>query len=371
MSEQQPLPDLDDPRLYEETDPQGARQRLFDLAGQCQAAWDLAMAWRPPALPLPPRAVVIVGMGGSAIGGDLLRALAAPLATVPLLLHRDYGLPAYVGPPTPVFASSYSGDTEETLSAAMAAHRRGAPVIAVTTGGRLARLAGEQGWSILPFSYPAQPREALGYSLMLLLGALVRLELLPDPTPEVRPAVAALRSLAAELAPDRPRVGNPAKELAGWLYGHLALLCGSGLMAPVARRWKCQINEASKAWACAEELPEMDHNAITGTAHPPAFANRVRALFLASKEEHPRNAHRREITRQVLEEAGVAGRTLLVRGGSPLVSLLSGVLWGDAVAYYLAMLYRADPTPIAAITALKEALGQVPEGQGQAEVSGV
>jgi glucose/mannose-6-phosphate isomerase len=358
VARQQALPDLDSPTVFQQTDPSGACQRLFDLAGQCHAAWEIAMAWLPPALSFPPRQVLVAGMGGSAIGGDLLRALASEQATIPVLVHRDYGLPAYAGPQTLVLASSYSGDTEETLSAAEEAHRRGCPMVAVTTGGKLGRWAQEWGITTLTFTYRAQPREALGYSLMLLLGALVRMDLLPDPTPEVKEAVATLESMRQEIELDVAQADNPAKELAQWLCGHLPVVYGAGLLAPVARRWKSQFNENGKSWACFDELPEMDHNAVSGTVHPAGFAGSVRGIFLASDYDLPRNRLRHEISRSTFEEAGAVCRTVRARGNSPLAQMLTCVLLGDAASYYLAMLYDADPTAIPAINALKTALAQ-------------
>lgn len=355
MSEQTPRPDLDDPQRYVEVDPQGARERLFDLAQQCRSAWEVVMRWSPPALPFPPAAVLIVGMGGSAIGGDLLAALARPLAKIPVIVQRDYGLPAFAGPHTLIIASSYSGNTEETLSAATAAQERGAPLIAVTTGGELARRAREGNSGLLTFTYPAQPREALGYSLMLLLGTLVRLDLLPDPSPAVMAAADTLEALQEELAPTVPLARNEAKELARWLYGHMPLVCGAGLLAPVARRWRTQFNEVSKSWACFDQLPEMDHNLVAGTAHPAGFAAQVRAVFLSLGRDHTRS-RRLEVTRRILEEAGTPCRTVAARGAVSLAQMLGSILMGDATSYYLAMLYRADPTPIPAIAALKEAL---------------
>ncbi len=352
------LPDLDRPEVYAEHDPSGACSRLFDLADQCREAWRIVRKWEPPLLSFPPRAVVVAGMGGSAIGGDLLAALARDLATIPIFVHRNYGLPAWAGPQTLILASSYSGNTEETLSSAAEAFRRGAPMVAVTTGGELARRASEWGVSLLSFHYPAQPREALGYSFLLLLGVLVRLDLLPDMSPEVEESIAVLEVLRAEVDPAVPLERNLAKELATWLYGHLPTVYGSDLLAPVARRWKGQFNENSKSWAFFEELPEMDHNAITGTANPSSFAGQVRALFLTSEHDHPRNRLRQEATRLLFEEAGVPCRAVAGRGKSPLAQMLSTVLLGDAVSYYLAMLYRADPTAIPAIHALKRALAQ-------------
>ncbi len=352
------LPNLDRPETYTEYDPSNASARLFDLAGQCRKAWRIVEKWEPPILSPPPRAVIVAGMGGSAIGGDLLAALARDLATVPIFVHRNYGLPTWAGPPTLVLASSYSGNTEETLSSAAEAFRRGAPLVAVTTGGELARHASEWGASLLSFDYPAQPREALGYSFLLLLGILVRLDLLPDLSPEVEESISVLEALRAEVEPAVPLERNPAKALAFWLYGSLPTIYGSDLLSPVARRWKGQFNENSKSWAFFEELPEMDHNAITGTANPPSFSGRVRALFLTSEQDHPRNRLRQEVTRRLFEEAGVPCCTVAGRGKSPLAQMLSTILLGDAISYYLAMLYRADPTAIPAIHALKRALAQ-------------
>ncbi|MGB9723001.1 MAG: bifunctional phosphoglucose/phosphomannose isomerase [Chloroflexia bacterium] len=349
---------LDREEVYRRFDPSEARKRIFDLAGQCREAWRIVQAWQPSLLAFPPRAVVVAGMGGSAIGGDLLAALARDLATVPIFVHRNYGLPAWTNAQTLVLASSYSGNTEETLSSAAEAFRRGAPLVAVTTDGELARRASEWGASLLKFDYPAQPREALGYSLLLLLGILVRLDLLPDMSPEIEESIAVLETLRAEIEPAVPSEKNPAKELASWLHGGLPTIYGSDLFAPVARRWKGQFNENSKSWAFFEELPEMDHNAVTGTANPPSLAGRVRALFLTSEHDHPRNRLRQEVTRRLFEEAGVPCRTVAGRGKSPLAQVLSTVLLGDATSYYLAMLYRVDPTAIPAIHALKRALAE-------------
>lgn len=359
MIDQTSLPDLDDPEVYEQTDPQGARQRLFTLAEQCRAAWEIVSSWDPPPLAMPPRAVLVIGMGGSAIGGDLLRVLASPIASIPIIVHRDYDLPAFAGPHTLVIVSTYSGNTEETLSAAKQARQRAAPMVAVTTGGELAHLAWEWDVPRLSFDYPAQPRETLGYSLLLLMGALVRLDLLPDPSPEIEGVIAALEALRSQVEPAVPLAQNPAKELAHWLCGHLPFVCGAGLLGPVARRWKGEFNEVSNAWAVFDQLPEMDHNTVAGTTHPAGFGAKVRAIFLASRYDHPRNRRRQEITSALLEDAGVACRTVAARGDSQLAQVLTSVLFGDATSYYLAILYGADPTLIPQIVALKQAMARV------------
>ncbi len=358
MAKEQTVPNLDDPIICQQTDSCGAYERIFDLGGQCQAAWQLVQKWQPPVLPSPPQQIIIAGMGGSAIGGDILRALTLAESRIPISIHRDYDLPAWAGPQTLVIASSYSGNTEETLSAAEEAHRRGAPLLAVTTGGTLAKKAQEWKAGLLTFNYPAQPREALGYGVVLLLGALARIKLLPDPDEQIRETVAELAALSQELALTVPADRNLAKEIATWVYGCLPLVYGAGLLAPVARRWKGQFNENSKSWAGFEELPEMDHNAVTGTEHPASFAGEVRGIFLTADLDHPRNRLRQEITRGLLEKAGASCRTIGGRGRSGLAQMLTCAFIGDAASYYLAMLYRADPTAIPNIKALKEALAK-------------
>jgi glucose/mannose-6-phosphate isomerase len=183
-------------------------------------------------------------------------------------------------------------------------------------------------------------------------------------TPEVEGAIAALEGLRAKITPGAPLAQNPCKELAHWLHGYLPLVCGAGLLGPVARRWKGQINEVSNAWAFFDELPEMDHNTVAGTTHPAGLAARVRAVFLTSDQDHPRNRHRQEITLGLFEDAGTACRTVAASGDSPLAQVLSAVLLGDATSCYLAMLYGADPTLIPPILALKEAMARIsPRGE--------
>lgn len=322
----------------------------------------LGTAWRlGNEQPLPSweglRQVIIAGMGGSAIGGDLLAAYAAERCPLPIVVHRDYHLPAWAqGPSCLVIASSHSGNTEETLSSFEVALERGCRILALTTGGELARRAHQAGVPLWQFTHEGQPRAAVGYSFGLLLAALARLNLLPEPSAEVESAIQAMEEQQESLRPEQPTVHNPAKRLAGQLIGRWVVVFGSDLLAPVARRWKGQINELAKAWAQFEFLPEADHNTLAGLVNPPSLLPQVAALFLFSPSDNPRNRLRSDLTRQALMLEGLSTDFVEARGDTPLAHQWTLLHFGDYVAYYLAMAYSVDPTPVPAIEGFKKAL---------------
>ncbi len=328
------------------------------LARQCRDAWAAVRV-----LALSPRhmetdRVIISGMGGSAIGGDLAAAVVAEHSTLPIQVLRDYGLPAYADEHTLVIASSYSGNTEETLSSFRAARERGCALVAVTTGGELARLAGEWQVPLVTFQYESQPRAALGYSLVSLLGVLRARGLAGDVDADLEQALLVLAQQDAQLGPPLPQAENLAKQLASDLAGHLPIVVGAGPLATVAKRWKTQFNENGKAWAYSEPLPEMDHNALSGIEFPVTATDWLRVLFLESDGLHPRNRLRIDLTQQVFEEHGIRCHRVSVPGASLLAQILAGVQIGDYVSCYLAFLYRTDPTKIGAIVTLKEKLAE-------------
>lgn len=347
---------LDDFTLFSQLDPDNMLAEIDSLPAQLQTAWELGQRQPLPAWPGIQR-VLISGMGGSAIGADLLAAYAEPLCRAPLVVHRDYGLPAWAsGAQTLVIVSSHSGDTEETLSGFQQGVERGCCVLAVTTGGALADAAQPAGAALWPFVHRGQPRAAVGFSFGLLLSALARLGLLPDPAAELGDSVAAMRSQQAGLKADIPVTKNPAKRLAGQLMGRWVTFFGAGLLAPVARRWKGQMSEVAKAWAQFEFLPEADHNTLAGTQHPGELLSRLAALFLRAPSDHPRNRLRADLTRRALMLEGIGTDTYDAPGQTRMAQQWAALHFGDYTAYYLAMLYGVDPTPVAALVALKEAL---------------
>ena len=300
------------------------------------------------------RQVLVAGMGGSAIGADLVAAYAAPESKAPLVVHRDYGLPAWVNDAeTLVIASSHSGNTEETLSAFNAAIENGCKCLAITTGGKLAQAASSAGAPVWRFEHHGQPRAAVGYSFGLLLAALVRLGLLADPLEDLRAAVQAIQTQQKELRADRPTTRNPAKRMAGQLMGRWVTVIGSGILAPVARRWKGQISEVAKAWAQFEFLPEANHNTLAGISNPEELFGKAITLFLRAPSDHGRNRLRIELTQKSFMQEGLNTDFVDARGETRLSHLWTCLHFGDYVAYYLAMSYDVDPTPVTSIENFK------------------
>jgi glucose/mannose-6-phosphate isomerase len=302
--------------------------------------------------------VIILGMGGSAIGGDLVASLALPEARLPIIVRRDYELPAFTDARTLVIASSYSGNTEETLAAFEQALKTEAKKLVITTGGKLKTLAEGKKIPVFSFDYKAQPRAALPFSFLPILCFLGRLGLADDKSRDVAETVKVLKQLSPSIDEAAPESQNPAKQLAGRLYNQLPVVYGAGITSEVAHRWKTQLNENSKAWAFHDVFPELNHNAIVGYQLPKELATRIVVVMLHSPRLPECIQLRYRITGQLLEQAGVSYQTVEGQGDSPLSQIMSLVLLGDYVSYYLAMLYKTDPSPVKAIDFLKEKLAR-------------
>ena len=349
---------LDHPEGYAERDPGNMLAHIQTLGQQARDAFRTSRALDLPADYRDVRAVVIAGMGGSAIGGSLLAGWAAPNASVPLLVQRGYAMPNWVGRDTLVIASSHSGDTEETLSAFDDAHERGAKLTVVTTGGKLAARAEALNIPIYQFTYTAQPRAALGYSFGAVLGVTAALGLVPDPSADLKEAEGVLSALAAEIGPRVPTTSNPAKKLASELAGDFPFIYAAEHLEAVAQRWKGQINENSKSWAAFDVFPELNHNSVVGFTHPYIAPEDIFVVVLDSDRYHPRVRARIQPTIDLLAQANIAEITIRARGESALAQMLSLVHFGDYVSYYLALLNEVDPTPVKPIDFLKAQIGK-------------
>ncbi len=339
-------------------DPDDMLRRIRELPDQCRDAWANA---RPLTLPAGYKRVanvVILGMGGSAIGGDLVRTLVQDRCPVPIAVCRDYDLPAYAGPETLVIGSSYSGGTEETRSAFAQAAARGCKLLAIATGGALIDDARAHGAPVLTYHYPSQPRGALGHSFVALLAVLHKLELIADPYADLCEAIDLMRSLGPTLEPTVPKDRNPAKQLALKLYDHLSIFYGAGILSEVARRWKGQVNENAKAWAFYDTLPELDHNSVVGFQLPASLLPHLVVVSLEAPADHPRVALRQQVTRDLLRTSGVAVEMVRAQGKSPLAQMLWTIHLGDYTSFHLACLNNVDPTPIALINYLKKRLAE-------------
>jgi len=348
--------DLDNASVYQQFDKSGMLDHLHKFPEQCQKAWEKVLK-----LELPPEYteisnVVIVGMGGSAIGGDIARRLALTESKLPVRVHRDYGLPAFVGESTLVIASSYSGNTEETLSAFTESLKTRARKLVITSGGKLKHLAENEGIPVFVIDYQAPPRAAFPSNFVPLVGIFQKLGLLGDKSADLQESVVILNKLSTDFIETRPLVSNPAKQLAAKLWGHMAVIYGAEIFSEVARRWKTQFNENSKAWAFFESFPELNHNAVAGYEFPPEAKQRLFVLMLRSSSLRPRSLLRYEATAKLLAKGGIAYDFAEARGESALAQVMSLVLLGDYSSFYLAMLNRVDPTHIDAINFIKQYL---------------
>ncbi len=350
---------LDDAAALAKLDPGGMLSCLRGLPDQCRDAWKTARDLELPNSYQEIDRVAVLGMGGSAIAGDVWRALLERECAVPVFNVRAYDLPPYVDERTLVIASSFSGDTEEVLSAFGQALDMPAPKIVITTGGQLLAAARANSVPSFTFDYDGEPRAAFGWSLMPLLAIAVSLRLMQSVAADVDEAADVLDALVEEIAEDVPTKSNPAKRMARDLQGRMPVVYGAGPLIEVARRWKAQVNESGKSWASFDELPEIHHNAIIGYSFPREIADRTAVVFLESAGlVHERVQLRYSFTKELLARAGVAVHSVETRGVSALAQMLSLVLFGDYVSAYLAFLYGEDPTPTAVIDELKAWLAQ-------------
>ena len=302
--------------------------------------------------------IVVLGMGGSAIGGDLVASLVSVEAKLPIIVRRQYDLPAFVDDRTLVIASSYSGNTEETLSAFEQALNTNTKKLAITTGGRLKAIAQENKIPLFSFNYKAQPRAALAFSFLPILSFVQKLGFIGDRSADVSEMVEVLNKLAQEINETVPTSDNQAKQLAGKLSSHLPVIYGGGITAEVAHRWKTQLNENSKVWAFYEAFSELNHNAVVGYQFPPELASNATVVILKSSHLSQRLFLRYQVTARLLEQAGVGYQFVDGLGRSALAHMMSLVLIGDYVSYYLAILNQTDPSPVKAIDYLKGELAK-------------
>ena len=351
---------LDDMASIQRIDPGGMGRHIAEFPGQCREAMGLVRSGGVPEEYGLADSIVILGLGGSAIGGDLVRALVEYECRVPMLINRDYRLPAFVNDHTLIIASSYSGNTEEVLSALREALEREAMCMAITTGGELARLFQREGLPLITFEYDSQPRAALGYSFTTLFALLQELGFVGDGSSGLEEAIEGLVPLGSRVGVEVPEVENPAKQMARRLEGRLPVIYGAGHLSEVARRWKCQFNENSKGWAFWEVLPELNHNAVAGYEFPDSVARNVHVLLLATELYLPRHRARMEVTSEILGQKGISHESVQVMGGSTIAQLLWAIHLGDYVTYYLALLRGVDPSPVDSIAYLKERLAYIP-----------
>jgi glucose/mannose-6-phosphate isomerase len=309
------------------------------------ALWRIDSA-RAPSMEAP--AAFVSGMGGSAIGGDLAVAALADRLTKPMAVARGYELPSWAPAGSAVLCSSYSGNTEETLAGYAAAEALGASRLVATTGGELADAARRDGVSVIGLPAGLQPRAAVGYmfcvaaELAALAGAGPRLHTEID-------------AAAAQLAESFEAAEERARELAAEIGDAAPVIHGSDLTAPVAYRWKCQINENAKIPAFSSVLPEADHNEIEGWS---GSEGRFAAIFLADSDQHPRERRRVELTAKAIEPYAATVISLETEGETRTERVLQTVMLGDLLAIELANARGVDPLSVDVLEGFKKEMGR-------------
>ena len=333
---------------------------LMDFPGHCQAACEIAGKAQILFDRRDFNQIVFAGVGGSAIGADLVRAYLYFDCTLPIQVFRDYEMPACVDSHSLVFIVSYSGNTEETLSAYRIARQRGASIISVSSGGTLQSLSRQDETTFIQVPAGLPPRSALGYLGVTPLCLLSRLGVIKDVFPEVRSAIAVLCELRDKNL--NPRIGqkeNAAKVLADKLKGKVAVVCSSSVHFDVAAiRLRCQLNENSKALAFTAFIPEATHNEIVGWQNPAKALGQFCVVLLRDNKMHPRVAKRMDIFADIIRQQGAGVIEVWSRGEGLLSRILSLIYIGDFASLYLSVLYGVDPGPVDRITFLKSELSR-------------
>ena len=302
------------------------------------------------------RNIVIAGMGGSGIGGDLVKAVLANHCPIPIAVHRNYILPAFVTPQTLFIAVSFSGNTEETLMSVESAYKSGAEILAITSGGKLAEFAARRRIPCLTIPARGQPRTAIGYLFLPILAILARLGFARhlDFVDDTKEAIHLLSRLVSGFQPDVE--DSLPKQLARQMHGKLAIIYAPQELGAVAIRWTGQINENAKSLAYHNLLPEMNHNEIEGWKYPSDLTQHCYVVMLRDQSAHRQTQRRMDITAELIERQTAGIAQVHSQGESLLARLFSLIVVGDWTSFYLAIMYAQDPTPVVRIQELKQRL---------------
>jgi glucose/mannose-6-phosphate isomerase len=349
---------LDNEESIGRLDPGGMLKVVGRMPGMIAEAEKLSSYVSLPAAK-PYDQVLVLGMGGSAIAGDIAADLYFNRSVAPIITSRNYSLPDFAGEETLVFALSYSGNTEETLAAVKEAERRRAQIVCVTSGGKLKELADSRRWPLFLIPGGLQPRAALPYLLLPLLTGLDRFKIASLNHDEIKEAAALLARLKDEYGPARPARSNPVKQLAKKTAGRIPVIFGSSATTGAAAlRFKTQLNENSKVTALLSLFPELDHNEIVNLSVLKREAHNFSLFIFRDEDDNERIKKRIEITKSLLVRQLGGVTEVVSEGKSRLARLFSLIFFGDYLSVYLALASEIDPTPVEAISRLKKELAR-------------
>jgi glucose/mannose-6-phosphate isomerase len=302
--------------------------------------------------------IVVAGMGGSAIGGDITRLILKNELKIPMYICRNYKLPNWVDNTSLVICSSYSGNTEESLSAFEDARKKKAQIIAISTGGILSQQINELGLDLIIIPSGLQPRAALALSFVPMLYLLKKMKLIESQS--INDLIKSIDKI--ELKRDiynKETIENPAYRLSKNIYKTLPVIYGENeSLAILAVRWKGQLNENAKMLAYYNELPEMNHNEIVGWQNNYNLMNKISIIWLKDKSDHPRTTIRQSSTKKIINNLASGHQIVKVEGSTKVERYLNMIHLGDWVSFWCAILHETDPTPVNKIDKLKELLSK-------------
>lgn len=347
---------LNDVEKIRKVDPENMYNRIFDLPEQMEEALKISKNWKINPDDFPEiKNIVVIGMGGSAIGGDLVRSYLSSRLLIPFQVIRNYVLPEYVDDETLVIVSSYSGNTEETLAALDDAIGRKAMIAAFSTGGMLEDVCKLNEIPMAKLPEGLQPRAAIGYSFVPTLLFFEKINLVKGLTKEVESAIELLKKTREEFIEDNVLDSNPAKKIANNLFGKIPIIyTGPTMTEVVGVRWKGQICENAKNLAFANQYAEFNHNELVGWAEPiKKFKKNLVIVQLHDTDDHIQIVQRMDIVHKIIAEQGIEVIEVNAIGATPLERMFYLIQLGDFMSYYLAVLNKVDPSPVAVIVRLK------------------
>jgi glucose/mannose-6-phosphate isomerase len=351
---------LDDPKALRQTDTADMLSNIADLPNQIKKGWDDINRMALPSYLVTCNRVVICGMGGSGIGGDLVRSVVVDETRTPIYIHRDYSIPTFIDNKTLVIADSFSGNTEETLDAFISAQQKGAKIFVITTGGELERLAKKFKVPFYKIIYKSEPRAAIGFPIGAILAIFKKIGILEMTEDEIIRALTHLKDYNETLFPDSPHRKNQAKQIAKETEGFLPIFYASEKMTSVARRWRSQLSENAKVISFYDTLPEVNHTSTNGLDLPKDANQLLKFYFLQSKFDNPRIKTRMRITAEVFEKKSIIHRLVEIKNSPNLLTeILALTLLADYTSYYLSIINGVDPSSLENVNYIKRRLKEL------------
>lgn len=341
-------------------DQEGFLKNIQEFPEQCERAWTDWQKIPIPARFVQAKTILITGMGGSGMGGALVRAML-PNSKLPIILWQDYGIPGWVNKDTLVIAISFSGNTEETLDSFRQAASQTDKLVTIAQGGELDILSRKYKTCHYKINYVGQPRSSFGFIFTSVAAIFNKLKLLEVSNDDFQEAMILAKAQLKKIDATVPTGNNQAKIIAKKLVGKIPVVFGSGNLGEMARRWCNEFGENSKSAAYYQIIPEMNHNTLNGVEFPKDLKNMIYCLILQSRFDHERNRIRQDVTMQVLQKNRISYESIMMDPSpTAFCEMLLFTLLGAYVSYYLGVLYDSDPSTIKVVHFLKEKLSEHP-----------